>query len=266
MNTKFDELKIVEMYSRGLNTKQIAEIFNTYNTTIRRILVRHNVKLITTGERLRLVQNNPFKSSEEYSDYFLGMLIADGCIHKNTITLGLKEEDIYMLDKFAKFCSPNLNVYKYFHTAHQKFQYQVSFRHQEICNWLQTKANFINKSLECEIYIPLNRNILRGLSDGDGCFFTVNKTKNLGWDFANGSRLFCLQIMDFLKENGINSSLSYNHCWHIKVYKDSYKLGNLIYHNSNLFLQRKYDIWAGCVEMHRKINHLNSGNVLEHQS
>jgi len=266
MNTKFDELKIVEMYSNGLNTKQIAEEFNTYNTTIRRILVRHGVTLLSTRERLRFVQSNPFKELDEKSDYFLGLLIADGCIHKNTITLGLKEEDVYMLDKFAKFCSPNLKVYKYFHTSHQKFQYQVSFRNQEICDWLQTKANFNNKSLTCKMYTPLNWDILRGLSDGDGCFFTHNNTSNLGWDFANGSQEFCLQIMNFLKENNIKSSLSYNHCWHIRVYKDAYKLGNLIYQNSSLFLKRKYGIWAGYVEMHRKINHLNSGKVLEHQS
>jgi hypothetical protein len=238
------------MYSNGLNTKQIAEVFGTYNTTIRRILVRHNVTLLSTRERLRLVQSNPFKELDNESDYFLGFLIADGCIHKNTITLGLKEEDVYMLDKFAKFCSPNLKVYKYFHTARQIYQYQVSFRQQDICNWLQTKANFINKSLECKIYIPLNWDILRGLSDGDGCFFKTNNNRSLGWDFANGSREFCLQIIDFLKENHIKSSLSYNHCWHVRVYKDSYKLGNLMYSNSNLFLQRKYDIWAGFAEMH----------------
>lgn len=263
--SKFNELEIVEKYNNGLNTKQIALDYNTYNTTIRRILIRHNVPLKSTEERLRFVQSNPFKENDFISDYFLGLLIADGCISGVTITLGLKEEDVYMLEAFASFCSSSLKVYKYFHTKHQKYQYQVSFKHKEIATWLQTKANFVNKSLECVIYTRLNPTILRGLSDGDGCFH-IDKSNNLLWDLANGSRAFCLQIMDFLTLYNIKSSLRYNHCWHVTTCKDSYKLGQLLYSTSGPFLLRKRDIWAGYSGRSRRINRLNSGNLSEQQS
>lgn len=262
--SKFNELEIVKKYNNGLNTKQIALEYNTYNTTIRRILIRHSVPLISTSERFRFVQNNPFKEDDFTSDYFLGLLIADGCVSKSTITLGLKEEDVYMLEAFASFCSPVLKVYKYFHTAHQKYQYQVAFKHKEIANWLQTKANFINKSLECVLYVKLNPTILRGLSDGDGCFY-ISKSNSLCWDLANGSRDFCLQVMDFLTLYGIKSSLIYNHCWHVTVCKDAYKLGQLLYSTSGPFLLRKRNIWAGYSGRSRRINRLNSGNLSEQQ-
>lgn len=121
MNTKYDELKVVKMYESGLNTVEIAKSFGTYNTTIRRILLRHNVTLVSTKDRLRFVTDNPFKESDPTSDYFLGLLISDGCVSGHTVTLGLKEEDVYMLEHFAKFCSPKLKVCKYFHTTHQKY-------------------------------------------------------------------------------------------------------------------------------------------------
>ena len=262
--SKFNEIEIVEKYNNGLNTKQLALEYNTYNTTIRRILLRHKVPLISNSQRLRFVQSNPFKENDTVSDYFLGLLIADGCVSGITITLGLKEEDVYMLEKFASFCSPKLRVYKYFHRKHQKYQYQVSFKHKEIATWLQTKANFVNKSLECVMYIKLNLTILRGISDGDGCFH-VDKHNNLIWDLANGSRDFCLQVMDFLALYNIKSALRYNHCWHIIVCRDAYKLGQLLYSTSGPFLTRKKGIWAGYSGRSRRINHLNSGNLSEQQ-
>lgn len=263
--SKFNELEIVEKYNNGLNTKQIALEYGTYNTTIRRILIRHKIPLKSTSERLRFVQSNPFKENDLISDYFLGLLISDGCVSNRTITLGLKEEDVYMLEAFALFCSPNLKVYRYFHRAHQIYQYQVAFRHKEVADWLQNKANFKNKSLECRLFVKLNSTILRGISDGDGCFH-IDKNNNLRWDLANGSRDFCLQIMDFLTLYNIKSSLIYNHCWHVITCKDSYKLGQLLYSTSGPFLLRKRNVWAGYSGRSRRINRLNSGNLSEQQS
>lgn len=263
--SKFNELEIVEKYNNGMNTVELASEYNTYNTTIRRILLRNKVPLKSISDRLRFVQNNPFINNTPVADYFLGLLIADGCISKNTITLGLKEEDMYMLEAFALFCSPKLKVNKYFHSTHKKYQYQVSFRNKEIGNWLKTKANFVNKSLECVLFSNLNPSILRGISDGDGCFH-IDKSNSLRWDLANGSRDFCLQIMDFLTLYNIKSTLKYNHCWHVLVYKDSYKLGQLLYSTSGPFLLRKRNIWAGYSGRSRKINRLNSGNLSEQQS
>ncbi|HZK33326.1 MAG TPA: LAGLIDADG family homing endonuclease [Tissierellaceae bacterium] len=262
---KYDELKIVSMYERGMNTVQLAKYFKTYNTTIRRILIRHNVKLISTGDRMRFVKKNPFNDTRE-SDYYLGLLIADGCVSGNTVTLGLKESDVYMLESYAKFCSPILPVNNYFHKEHNKLQYEVAFRNSDICRYLQTKANFINKTEKCEMFIPLNWDIMRGLSDGDGSFFKYNNARNLGWDFANGSKEFCLQVQSFLKSYGIETTLTYNHCWHLRTCKNSYQIGQFLYFDSNLFLKRKRDIWADCMVTYKKINTLNSGNPIERQS
>lgn len=264
MHKKFDEEKIVKLYQEGQNTVELAKMYGTYNTSIRRILIRNNVPIRKCGEDQKFVKTNPF-SNNNISDYFVGLLIADGCISDNKITLGLKEEDLYMLELYAKFLSDKVKVLKYFHKKHNIYQYQVIFRSTEISDFLKTKAIFTNKSYNCKILVPLNWDILRGLSDGDGCFGIYNG-KYLYWDFANGSKEFCIQIQEFLLSHGIKTHLSYNHCYHLRTNKDSYKLGSFLYQNSVIHLKRKYDKWAHCMVTYKKNNTLNSGKPSEGQS
>jgi len=42
---------IIQQYKLGLNQKQIADKLNTYNTTIRRILMQNGIPLISSQER-----------------------------------------------------------------------------------------------------------------------------------------------------------------------------------------------------------------------
>src|SRR5690554_4363747 len=105
MIKKYNEKEIVLWYKKGLNTKEIADKLGTYNTTIRRILIRNQVELRSVLDMARRYsRTNIFEdnlSREEF--YFLGLLITDGCISDNRITLGLKESDKTLLERFAKF-------------------------------------------------------------------------------------------------------------------------------------------------------------------
>ena len=66
--------KIVELYSKEhKNTVEIAKMFNTYNTTIRRILIERKVPLVSIGERLRKVTLDSIKNQARIAvpDFFL---------------------------------------------------------------------------------------------------------------------------------------------------------------------------------------------------
>ena len=61
-----------------------------------------------------MCKHNPFKRNDEYSEYFLGLLLTDGCItykdkdHNNLhINLSLSEIDSYMVENFRNWASPN---------------------------------------------------------------------------------------------------------------------------------------------------------------
>ena len=69
--------KIVELYLKEhKNTVEIAKMFNTYNTTIRRILIERKVPLISIRERLHKVTLDSIKHPEGRPDfaYFLAIL------------------------------------------------------------------------------------------------------------------------------------------------------------------------------------------------
>ena len=55
---------IINLYKSGKNQNEIADIYNTYNTTIRRILIRNHVKIRDSSHVRRLCKHNPFKKHD----------------------------------------------------------------------------------------------------------------------------------------------------------------------------------------------------------
>ena len=93
--------KIVELYLKEhKNTAEIAKMFNTYNTTIRRILIERKVPLISIRECLQKVTLDSIKNQEGSSDfdYFLGILATDGCVTGNRVVLEFSENNKEILD------------------------------------------------------------------------------------------------------------------------------------------------------------------------
>ena len=112
------EEEIIKDYLEGKNTVEIAEKWNTYNTSIRRVLLRNNINIRTASEAKRTVNTNPFKLGDEYSEYFLGLLLTDGwiCYAKNaktpSVSLCLNYKE--MVEKFRNFACPKTKVSKIF--------------------------------------------------------------------------------------------------------------------------------------------------------
>lgn len=63
---KYDEQFIIEKYVAGQNAKAIATELGTYNTTIRRILLRNNISLRGVSEVNRIVKHNPLSIEDQY--------------------------------------------------------------------------------------------------------------------------------------------------------------------------------------------------------
>lgn len=234
----YNENEIIEWYLNGLNTKEIANKLGTYNTTIRRILLRNNIKLRTVLDMARRYSRTDIFESNlsREENYFLGLLITDGCISDNRITLGLKESDISILERFAKFMGDDVKVNHYFHRKHAINQFEVKVRNKIVSNNLKKLANFNNKSYDLELYIPLNFDILRGIIDGDGSTLGQN-IKIFGM-----STIFLNQIKSFLLKYNIESYIRRNKtCYQLNIYKqkDVLFLYDKLYYDTDLFLERK---------------------------
>lgn len=130
---KYNEEYIVNEYSNGRHTNDLARELGTYNTTIRRILLRNKVELRGLGVAQRFLDYNPFI---EDADYWIGLLATDGCNTRGAIILELQEQDRHILESYQKFLGGKVNINTTHHKASGKILYRVGFRNSETSAYL----------------------------------------------------------------------------------------------------------------------------------
>lgn len=266
------EQDIIDRYKRGKNTIEIAKEYNTYNTSIRRVLLRNGIVPRNSQKVQRLCKHNPFKRNDEYSEYFLGLLLTDGCItnkSRNTyvVNLSLSEKDGYMVEKFRDWASPSAKVSKVLQHINNSYMYSVNIANCEMIDWLRLKGNFYRKSYECKIYTPITWNILRGIFDGDGGYRQQNKD-DLNFFICGKSSVFITQIHYFLVKSNFHPIVRNQHgLFYVSIYRQNevLLLGEYLYKNAHIFLKRKYERWLAFYES-KKANGVNSGKETAIQS
>lgn len=238
--TKEKELLIIKLHSEGKNPTEIARELGTYNTTIRRVLLRNNIKLKNQSEAQASVINNPFKDYEtnEKASYWLGYLIADGSVSagKGGFRIILNtNKDPEHLQKYADYINRPLR--KYWNKTYKVWEYSVVFCNKKIAYWLYDLGITPNKSLTFEFKGEFNNHLIRGVFDGDGY---------MDKDFlgiTSGSIKFSEQLFNIFKNNNLSPSIYIdkrgNKCYNI-VAKNRAKAERWIMKNATIFMERKH--------------------------
>lgn len=237
-----DKEKIVELYKSGLSPFSISKILGTYNTSIRRVLLKAGFKLKNQSEALITTSVDLFKNEEdEESQYWLGMIAADGTIGKkdNLINLGLQEKDLKHLEKYAKFVKKKVS--KVFNKKFQINEFRVNFKNKEVNRYLKSIGITDNKSKTIVYLKPITRHFLRGVLDGDG-YVKANKPVI---EIASASIEFLKQLQYYLNSNNvhciINTRKDKMNILGIYKKEEVKKFYNLIYTDASVFLERKKD-------------------------
>lgn len=238
-NKKYNEKEIITRYCEGESAKSIADNLSTYNTTIRRILLRNNIPLRNQSEAQAKTKNRFIERTPE-SDYWLGMLVSDGYVgdKEYVIGLGLQDKDFTHLQKYSTFIDVPISSYK--HPRFGVVEHRVYFKNKAVNLWLKSIGITERKSSTVCLKVDLNRDILRGILDGDGY---IRKDK-LCVEIATQSECLKDNIISYLNSFEIQPTI---HCsgnlFVIGVYKsnDVFKLYNLLYKDTDLFLERKKD-------------------------
>lgn len=244
--SKEKEESIIKDYLQGYNTVEIANKWNTYNTSIRRVLIRNGIKLRNNVEAHSSIQECPFKDNDEYSEYFLGLLLTDGCISRRTkksATIYLSLKDKELMEEFQHFICPSNKLSKILQKKFDTYMYQSSTRSKLIADWLDRKGNFHNKSYDCDIYVPLTPHILRGIFDGDGYCMTRNNGSTFCYGICGKSKIFLEKIQQYLITQNITFNLYFRHnLYYLEGTKtvEVIKFYNLIYKEAHIYLMRKY--------------------------
>lgn len=201
------------------------------------------------------------------SYYLLGAWMTDGCIYhyknrpnKKSVTLTSKDKD--WLETINKYICPKKQILQ-----HGKNCYRLMYNSTKLGEWFISKGCVPKKSLILRFpvipdeYIP---DFIRGCWDGDGSLsFTKsgNKGKNFQRqaNFTSGSLLFCQELSKQLFKYGIKNNVilhsakerkienrilqpSKNYRVIITSGESVYIMCKLLYHNSTIFMSRKYNI------------------------
>ena len=246
-NSYSEELedKIVDLYKEGYNTLEIGKLVGIkYNTSIRRVLLRKGVDLISNEIRNRVVKTNPFQDlTLPEVQYWLGYLAADGCISrrsKNPSKIRLNTNtDPEHLETYAKFIGYGVKVTSSRNNRINVNEYVVYFSNAEISAYLIELGITERKSLTLDIKFDFDWNFIRGYFDGNGC---VQKREI---QIATGSDKFAKQISDFYNKEGIwHTSKKRKNTTLVSVFKlvDRAKWSKKVYRDDfseELCLQRK---------------------------
>lgn len=250
-NQKFSdekEFEIIRLYTEeNKNTNEIAKIFDTYNTSIRRVLLRNNIPIRSYGEAQRKISLQDVKSKEGTKDfdYFLGLLATDGCITNGAVVLDFCEDNKELLEYWNEFLGNKCNINCSIHKVYKTPQYRISFKNKEVCEYLELFGIKPRKTFDLQLKY-INWDVLRGIIDGDGSIVAKNNGSTLSISITSGCRQFLEQIQNFYTQNNItsylkesNRNLNITYDLHVYKSKDIIKIYNNLYLNAHYFLKRK---------------------------
>ena len=233
-----DHEKIIELHQNGLSPKKIGELLGTYNTSIRRVLLKHG-KTLKNQSEAQVTTNNKFLNLDnEEVQYWLGILAADGTIGNkdNLVCLGLQEKDKEHVDKYAYFIG--VKTHKVHNKKYDSYEYRAYFKNKSINFYLKSIGITNSKSATLNYKLPITNHFLRGVIDGDG--YIRKEKPNI--EIASQSQIFTNQLIEYLKLKDIHctthKSASVNI---IGIYKknDVKRLYDLLYKDASVFLERK---------------------------
>lgn len=258
---KYDEQFIIQEYETGKTTKDIAISLGTYNTTIRRILKRNNVKLRTNSEIQNIVKTNPFLKPG--ANYWLGWLASDGCLTNGAIVLELQERDNSILEEYIKFIGYPLNINTSYSKKFNKYLKRVAFRHAETYQYLINLGITPRKSNTLHVNMDIDFDFLRGVFEGDGNIIEINNRTGLSISIASNSNMFIEQLSIFLSNNFIEHS-TYIRTDTINIIVIRKKasimtLYNKLYPKDCTFLKRKYDKFGYIIQKWNNKNLAKTG-------
>lgn len=192
------------------------------------------------------LNQSAFDEITELSAYWIGFLMADGCVQKKSkgftdqIFLVLKPEDKQHLKKFKNFLDAENPIKK--RKRSNKDYLGIQITSQEIVDQLAEFGVVPNKTKNAEVNGKLksNRHFWRGVVDGDGSVAMYNNKPRID---LIGSKLLVNQfkdfVTDFCKTNASVLERNGSYSYRVNGKNVATEVIDKLYKNSNVYLDRK---------------------------
>ena len=230
-------------FSAGIITKYLLQ--HKYNTTL--YLDKHGTgPKVKYYSNLRLIEEN---SPER--DYWIGFIMTDGNVCKNILAVKLAEKDGLHLEKLSKFLEYDGKLFFCKEeNGYDGNSVKLYVNNKILVSGLYKYGIVPRKSLCAEFKNINYKNspaLWRGAIDGDGCVYIYRKIKKYGINLC-GTKRICEQFKEFLDYNNITPQSILQVKKHKNQYritvgakKEIVKLIHLLYDNSTVCLDRKYE-------------------------
>jgi hypothetical protein len=182
-----DRETIVARYVAGDTLKAIGADYGVSDMTIIQYVERRGVAK-RGSRRLALNQHAFDQPLTDDAAYWVGFLIADGCVQGRYLTLQLSAIDRKHVEKFRDFLGSAHKIMKISGNGRRPDQYRFAVSSLRITNALRELGVVERKTFSARASAPVstNRHFWRGVVDGDG---------SIGWRArSRGRPQFCLQV------------------------------------------------------------------------
>lgn len=249
MESSFDLSEAIMLYNSGLSVRKVASIVGISPTQLGRHFSSIDFKLRPPVTHKRYTVNEEaFNVLTADTAYWLGFLLADGCITQPTncsprLSLKLASVDEGHLLKFKQFLSAEQPILREVTSTGRSASY-ITIVSAALCSSLVQynivpRKTFIAKPPEA---LMLNRDFWRGYIDGDGSLGVYRLGPKIS---IVGTRETCESFLLFVREVGITTNVSISPAKNVCVLSLScYKakeLAPVLYDNATTYLTRKYE-------------------------
>ena len=210
-----------DLLAEGYNVKYACEKTRLKPKSVHALYKKYNKYPINKFSKYKIKGDYFDNIDTEEKAYFLGFLIADGCVMIETIknnrfveggkgyklAFGIQDEDGFLMDIFSKelgFEKAKKNTNNQEGVIFRKLQRRFRFNNKHLVETLINKYKIIpRKTLDTAFEFPLEyipkhliRHFVRGFFDGDGCVTFTDKGKifYFNFSFIFTSLIFAKQI------------------------------------------------------------------------
>lgn len=258
---------IINLYNSKNSITKISKLLNIGRDVIARHLKESGVIIRKLGSDLR-----KYPLREDYFDnidsedkaYFLGLLFADGCNHRNDkkkISISLQSCDKDILSKFSQYLYGAENLQFIKTRKHYKDQYCLSIHSTHVSDVLNTLGCVARKSLVLkfpDIQEKLIKHFIRGYFDGDGSLYYYTRRNKPEYtlsivstkDFTDKLKYILNKELNIHVCDKLTGNNNITHTIYVRGNKQVSKLLDWLYLDTNLYLERKYNKYLELKSLH----------------
>ena len=268
---------IIRCYNSGMSMKEIGNLIDRRASTISSIFKHRGIIARPSAVRRYDLNDCYFDDlNSEGPAYWLGALIADGCISGNRVHLDAKADDVEWLEQFKTALGYTGKVYTYqrhpssYSKSPKSTLSFTSVYMQDILKSYGFDNDKTHSAHFCEA-VPdeMRRHHIRGLVDGDGSLHYLKQGDTWGISFV-GTEALVTGVVNHLS-SVLNLDIKVNphkmiYSFHVGGVDKTKKIVDYLYSGSTYVLARKKLLAEECmkrVSKKRDLSHITSEDINE---